>query len=318
VAGFIGSHLLEKLLELGQEVVGLDNFSTGRRQNLIEVRAGVGCEAWSNFHLIEGDVTELEFCMAATKGVDYVIHPAGHYPIAYRTSLANLFDHLSLILKGVANMMIAANLEGIERLVLVTSAAFDRFLPFAEKTFGDLLAEKRVETLAETYELCCTVLRYSEIFGSRQSSDTIIGSTVTNWIESMLLESPCIIYGDGQSRHDFCHVDDVVNANLLAATTPIWDKYQVYDVGTGRDTTLNELYELVRSAILRNFPTLMIAEPIIAPPRLWEPNHIRLDLRKTSAELGYLPEVSLDQGITKVLDWYVKSMQQRGVLVISN
>ncbi len=245
------------------------------------------------------------------KGVDYVIHHAGQRSKAETGSLSASIEPLSLHLASVATIMTAAKLEAVERVVLAASSPHRGCSATGNQTLGERITEQYIATVAGMNELVCILLRYSEVFGSRQDTASADACIVTWWLECMLHESPCIVYGSPQRSRDLCHVDDIVKANLLAATATNVSSFQAYDIGSGHGTTQIELFTMLEHEILRRFPSLTIRAPISAPNRLWEPNYTEFDIGKSFAVLGYLPEVSLEQGIVKELDWYQQFMPTR-------
>ena len=227
VAGFIGSHLAENLLALGQHVVGLDNFATGKPENLLCVKAAAG-EAGRNFRFLQGDIRSLEACRRACHGVDVVLHQAalGSVPRSIDDPIASTEANVA----GFVNMLVAAREAGVGRFVYASSSAVygdDPGLPKVEAVIGRALSPygltKHVnELFAGVFDACygfkSIALRYFNVFGPRQDPQGAYASVIPAWIGALLAGRPAYVNGDGSASRDFCHVDNVVQANLLAAT----------------------------------------------------------------------------------------------------
>src|SRR5918999_4346208 len=266
-AGFIGSHLAEKLLELDQAVVGLDNFSTGKRENLEHVRRAVGAARWQNFRFVEGDIRSLETCSAACAGVDVVLHQAGLGSVP-RSIDRPLRTHESNV-NGFLNMLIAARDSGAARMVYASSSAVygdHPQLPKVEAQLGRAMSpyglSKRINELyAEVFGACygfpSVGLRYFNVFGPRQDPDGPYASVIPAWIGALLRGETAYVNGDGSVARDFCYVDNVVQANLLAATADDPQALgEAYNVAVGEQTTLNELFEWMRALLAQRLPHL--------------------------------------------------------------
>ena len=231
VAGFIGSNLLEQLLNLNQYVIGLDNFRTGKRQNLSEVQTIVSAKAWSRFRFIEGDITNVDDCLAAMRGADYVLHQAaiGSVPLSIENpSEANLVN-----VSGFINIFEAAKSFGVKRVVYASSSAVygtATKMPLAEDNLGKPLSPYAVNkhvnelyacTFAHNYGLESTGLRYFNVFGKRQDPNGTYAAVIPQWIEASLLGKRCRINGDGETSRDFVHIDNVVQAPTFWLLPPL-------------------------------------------------------------------------------------------------
>lgn len=318
VAGFVGSHLLECLLSLDQAVVGLDNFSTGHPKNIDEAleRGGVG----ARFRLIYGDTTDLNVCREACNGVHIVLHQAalGSVP---RSIDDPLTSHASNV-DGFANMLVAARDAKVERFVYASSSAVygdDPGLPNREERTGQALspyaATKLVDEIyagvfARVYGLPSIGLRYFNVFGRRQDPQGAYAAVIPRWISSLTANKPCVIMGDGETSRDFVHVDDVVQANLLAATVEDESTFgQVYNVAGGRRTTLNELYAIIRKQILLK-RELGPSEPLHEEFRPGDVRDSVADISKIRHDLTYAPGRSVAEGIAEAIDWYLANPTQ--------
>ena len=247
-AGFIGSHLVETLLGLGQHVVGLDNFATGSRANVEAASAAHP----DRFRFVEGDIRSLDDCRAACEGVDIVLHQAalGSVPRSIKDPLATHATNVD----GFVNMLVAARDAGIGRFVYASSSSVygdHPGLPKVEDQIGTPLSpyavSKRVDelyarTFQDHYPIETVGLRYFNVFGPRQDPNGPYAAVIPRWLGEMLDGTPSTIFGDGETSRDFCYVANVVQANLLSAFAPTDATGTVYNVALGDRTTLNELF----------------------------------------------------------------------------
>jgi len=320
VAGFIGSNLLEALLALGQRVVGLDNFSTGYRHNLDQVRDAVGREAWSRFRFIEGDIRSLDTCRQACQGIDVVLHEAalGSVPRSIEDPITSHDVNVS----GFLNMLVAARDAGVKRFVYAaSSAAYGDFpgLPKVEHTIGRPLSpygagkhmnELYADVFGRCYGLETMGLRYFNVFGPRQDPEGAYAAVIPKWIAAMLRGDPVEIYGDGETSRDFCYIENVIQANLLAGTT--WNTgavNQVYNVAVGGQTTLNELHGILRELLSSHDPELIVHAPIYRDFRPGDVRLSRADINKIQSLLGFKPTHHVHDGLERAIDWYVARLR---------
>ncbi|MGV6806333.1 MAG: SDR family oxidoreductase [bacterium] len=319
VAGFIGSNLLETLLKLGQEVVGLDNFETGYRHNLDDVESSVSSTQWSNFDFVEGDICSLEDCRRAVKGVDYVLHQAalGSVPRSIEDPLTS--DRVNI--GGFLNMLVAARDEAVQNFVYAASSATygdHPGLPKVEDQIGKPLSpyaitkyvnELYADVFASSYGLETIGLRYFNVFGKRQDPNGAYAAVIPKWVSSMLQGETIFINGDGETSRDFCYIDNVVQANLMAAVAGGNAKNQVYNVAAGDRTTLNQLYQIIRRSIAESAPQagglLEGVNPEYRDFRPGDVRHSQADISKAKTMLGYDPKYSVEKGIGESIDWYV-------------
>ena len=322
VAGFIGSNLLELLLELGQEVVGLDDFATGYRRNLDDVLGGVGETAARRFKFIEGDVYDLEVCREACADVDYVLHQAalGSVP----RSLDNPIATNRANIDGFVNVLVAARDSSVRRIVYAASSATygdNPRLPKVEHDIGRPLSPyavtKRVNELyadvfSRCYDLKIVGLRYFNVFGRHQDPNGAYAAVIPKWIGSLLVGEPCHIYGDGETSRDFCYIDNVLQANLLAAVEDGRKaEHEVYNVACGDRTTLNELFALIRDGLARHLPELSGVEPVYQDFRAGDVRHSQADISKIRGHLGYEATHSVESGMEAALGWYMSDAARR-------
>ena len=252
-AGFIGSNLLQSLLDLDQHVVGLDNFATGHRRNLQEVQGLVTPMQWRRFRFIEGDIRDPGACRQACDGVDLVLHQAalGSVP----RSIEDPITTNSVNIGGFLEMLMAARSAGVKRFVYAASSSTygdHPGLPKVESVIGKPLSpyaitkfanELYADVFASTYGFASIGLRYFNIFGARQDPNGPYAAVIPKWIAAMLDNEPVHINGDGETSRDFCYVANALQANLLAATTADSAAVnQVYNVAVGQRTSLNELF----------------------------------------------------------------------------
>ena len=322
VAGFIGSNLLETLLRLGQAVVGLDNFSTGHRHNLEQVRELVGPRQWDNFRLVEGDIADLDRCREATAGVDYVLHQAalGSVPRSIEDPLLTNQSNIT----GFLNTLLAARDAGVRRFVYAASSSTygdHPGLPKMEDVIGKPLSPYAVtkyvnelysEVFARCYGFKSVGLRYFNIFGPRQDPEGAYAAVIPKWIAAMVKNQPVYVNGDGETSRDFCYVDNAVQANLLAATAESPDAVdQVYNIAVGERTTLNQLFEAIRAPLAKQFPHLQDARPVYRDFRAGDVRHSLADISKARTLLGYHPSHRIAEGLEAAMDWYVEDLAAR-------
>jgi UDP-N-acetylglucosamine 4-epimerase len=318
-AGFIGSHLLEALLALGQEVVGLDNFATGRRFNLEEVRDAVGAAAWRRFRFIEADIRDIRACRAAVRGARHVLHQAalGSVP----RSLADPLTSNAVNVGGFLNMLEAAREAGAASFTYAASSSVygdHPDLPRLEARIGRALSPYAVtklanELYADVFGRChgfhATGLRYFNVFGPRQDPNGPYAAVIPRWIAAMIREEQVIIHGDGGASRDFCHVDNVVQANLLAALAAAQARGAVYNVAVGESATLLQLFDYLCLA-LREQGVTVAQTPLHQVPRPGDVQHSLADISRARSLLGYLPKMRLRQGLAQAMPWYLR--RERG------
>lgn len=319
VAGFIGSNLLEALLKLDQHVVGLDDFSTGRKSNLDKVSCLVSDRQWARFRMFEGDIRDLAICSEVVKGVDFVMHQAalGSVP----RSISDPITTNLVNINGFLNMLVASRDAGIKRFVYAASSSTygdHPALPKLEDRIGKPLSpyavtkyvnELYAEVFARNYGLNSIGLRYFNVFGPRQDPDGAYAAVIPKWISAMIKSEQVYINGDGETSRDFCYVDNVIQANLLAAKTGSPEALnQVFNVAVGRQTTLSELYGLISSELLKRLPDLAIIRPEFRDFRPADVRHSLASIDKARTLLGYQPTHTVDQGLSKAMDWYLRSL----------
>jgi len=321
VAGFIGSNLLETLLKLGQKVVGLDNFSTGHHHNLDQVKAVVTSAQWQNFQFIEGDIRNLKDCTTACSGVDYVLHQAalGSVPRSLEDPILTNENNIT----GFLNMLVSARDAQVKRFVYAASSSTygdHPGLPKVEDLIGKPLSpyavtkyvnELYTEVFSRCYGFKTVGLRYFNIFGQRQDPEGAYAAVIPKWVAGMIKNEPVYINGDGETSRDFCYIDNTVQANLLAATTDNPDAVgQVYNVAVGDRTSLNQLFESIRSLLEPRFPHLKDFKPTYRDFRAGDVRHSLADISKAENLLGYAPTHRIHEGLQEAMDWYVADLTE--------
>jgi len=320
VAGFIGSNLLERLLGLNRNGVGLYNFATGHRSNLELVRAAVTPEQWSRFRFVEGDIRNLDDCRAACVGVEYVLHQAalGSVP----RSLDDPITTNGTNIGGFLNMLVAARDAKVQRFVYAASSSTygdHPGLPKVEDRIGKplspyavtkLVNEQYADVFAKAYGFKTIGLRYFNIFGPRQDPNGAYAAVIPKWAAAMIRNEPVWINGDGETSRDFCFVANAVQANLLAATVLTEDATnQVYNIAVGDRTTLNELFEAMRATLETRFSHSKGYAPNYRDFRAGDVRHSLAEIGKARTLLGYVPSHRIRQGVVEAMDWYVSGIK---------
>lgn len=315
-AGFIGSHLVETLLRHDQLVIGLDNFATGHRRNLDEIRDVVTPAQWRNFRFVEGDIRRPEDCRQACEGIDYVLHQAalGSVP----RSLADPQTTNAANIDGFLNMLVAARDAGVRRFVYAASSSTygdHPALPKVEEHIGrplspyavtKLVNELYAEVFGRCYGFASIGLRYFNVFGPRQDPEGAYAAVIPRWTRAMLLGEDVQINGDGETSRDFCFVANAVQANLLAATTDNPQAVgQVFNVALGDRTSLLRLFELLRDTLADTHPALASLRPAYRDFRAGDVRHSQADISKAQRLLGYCPTHRIAEGIRVAMPWYV-------------
>ncbi len=315
VAGFIGSNLLETLLQLEQPVTGLDNFATGYKKNLEQVRERVKPAQWSRFCFLEGDITDLEICRRACAGVEVVLHQAARGSVP--ASIADPVRAHNSNVTGFLNMLVAARDAQVRRFVYASSSSVygdNPDMPKAEEKIGRPLSpyaatkainEVYATAFAQAYGLGSIGLRYFNVFGPRQDPEGAYAAVIPKWIAALIQRQPVYINGDGETSRDFCYVLNVVQANLLAATTPRPEAVnQVYNIALGERTTLNQLFQMLQTAVRRRDPAVPEQKPIYREFRPGDIRHSLAAISKAQNLLGFSPTHRIEQGLDLAMDWY--------------
>lgn len=298
--GFIGSHLAETLSARGESVVILDDFSSGKKENIVHFSA--------NVEVVEGSITDLEICRKAVSGADYVLHHAAlaSVPRSIEDPVASNDTNVN----GTLNMLVASRDEHVKRFVFASSSAVygdhpelpkretspcEPITPYAVQKFT---GEHYARVFFELFGLETVMLRYFNVFGTRQDPNSAYAAVIPKFVTALLRGESPVIYGDGEQTRDFTHIDNVVSGNLLACGAPSRVAGQTYNCARGESATLNEL-----AGILQEL-TGSSAEIVYEDARPGDIVHSLSDISRASQTFGYVPEVSLREGLSKVVEWY--------------
>ena len=308
-AGFIGSNLVEALLLLNQDVIGLDNFATGYEENIVNIKD-------KNFEFIEADITNMDRCITALKGVDYVLHQAALGSIP--RSINDPINTNNSNIVGFLNLLTAAKESNIKRFIFAGSSSTygdHPALPKKEENIGNPLSpyaitkyvnELYAETFNRHYGLEFVGLRYFNVFGKRQRKEGPYAAVIPKWITGILEGNEIFINGDGSTSRDFCYIENVIQANILSALCKNKKSTnQIYNVAVNDQTTLNELYIMISSAISEIDSSIEIPLPIHRDFRAGDIMHSRADITKAKTLLGYDPDYPVDRGIKETVKWYM-------------
>ena len=317
-AGFIGSNLVEALLLLNQNVVGVDNFSTGHQHNLDEVKSEVSHKQWQRFQFVEGDVRDYRMCENALEGVDYVLHQAalGSVP----RSIADPITSNASNVTGFLNMLQAAKEAEVKSFTYAASSSTygdHSALPKLEENIGNPLSPYAVTNYvnelyagvyARTYGFKSIGLRYFNVFGKRKDPDGPYAAVIPKWTSAMIGGEELFINGDGETSRDFCFIENTVQMNILAATASAAAKDQVYNVAVGDRTTLNNLFSAIKDALNKNQMDIRL-DPTYRDFREGDVRHSQADISKAKKALGYHPMFNIYDGIDKAMPWYVLKLR---------
>jgi len=319
-AGFIGSHLLEVLLKANQDVIGLDNFATGHRRNLDQVRGAVSPDQWNRLQFIVGDIRDLAVCRESCAQVEYVLHQAalGSVPRSLEDPLTTNAANID----GFLNMLVAARDAKVKRFVYAASSSTygdHPDLPKIEDRIGKPLSpyavtkyvnELYADVFARSYAMQCIGLRYFNVFGPRQDPNGAYAAVIPKWIAAMIRDEPVYINGDGETSRDFCYVANAVQVNLLAAMAENPDAVnQVYNVAVGERTSLNQLFEYLRVTLAPRFAHLAKVKPVYRDFRAGDVRHSLADVGKAKRLLGYEPSHRIGEGLAEAMAWYVDHLE---------
>lgn len=309
-AGFIGSNLVEALLNLNQNVIGLDNFATGFHQNLEEVIASVSNTQRKNFTFYEGDIRHLHDCEKAVKNVDFVLHQAALGSVPRSIENPQLVNEVNI--GGYVNMLIAAKNAKVKRFVFASSSSVygdSPIIPKVESHLGNPLSPYAVtkctneiyaKAFAHCYELECIGLRYFNVFGPRQNYKSQYAAVIPLWIISLLKNNIIFINGDGETSRDFCYVKNAIQANILAALVERKDAINtIYNISVGQQTTLNHLFQM----ICHNLK--ISKKPVYREFRSGDIRHSLADISKAKELLGYEGVFTVNHGLEEMISWYI-------------
>ncbi len=305
-AGFIGSNLCEAILNMGYKVKGLDDLSTGYKENMDDFIGN------ANYEFIKGDIRVLEDCLKACDGVDYVLHQAawGSVPRSVEQPLA--YAHNNIM--GTINMLEAATKKGAKKFVYASSSSVygdDEVLPKVEGSEGNLLSpyavskrtdEEYAKQYTMFYKLDTYGLRYFNVFGRRQDPDGDYAAVIPKFLKELMAGVRPTINGDGKQSRDFTYIDNVVEANLRAALAPSSAAGQAFNIAYGGREYLIDIYHYLTEALG------VSVEPQFGPDRKGDIKHSNADISKAKKLLGYDPEYSFEDGIKLAIDWYKRNL----------
>ncbi len=315
-AGFIGSHLIETLLQLDQEVVSFDNLATGYLGNLDLVRNSLTSEQAARLTILTGDLADYDACLTACDRMDHILHQGalGSVPRSIDDPVGSHEANTT----GTLNLFAAAREKDVRRVVYASSSAVygdEPSLPKIEDRTGRLLspyaatkaiAETYAEAFSRCYDLEFAGLRYFNVFGPRQDPEGPYAAVIPIWIASMLRGEPVYINGDGETSRDFTYVANVVRANLLAATVPrLAEPARVFNVAIGGRVTLNELFDALRQSLAVLRPGLDIPDPVYRDFRPGDIRHSHADFSRARDELGFEPTHDLAAGLALAMPHYL-------------
>ena len=321
VAGFIGSNLAETLLSLNQKVIGLDNFSTGHKYNLDHVKNSISEVQWKNFSFIEGDISDYETCLNATKNVDVVLNQAalGSVP----RSIDNPVISNNSNVTGFLNILTAAKENKVQRFVYASSSSVygdSEELPKVESRTGNLLSpyavtkyvnELYMGVFYKCYGFESIGLRYFNVFGKRQDPNGAYAAVMPKWISQMLNGEDVFINGDGETSRDFTYIDNVVQANIMAGVTTNKEAFaKAYNTAAGGRETLNNLFNAIKNGLESNVPNLKIKDAIYRDFRAGDIRHSNANIDQAKELLGYEPSHTLEQGLKESISWYINDINK--------
>jgi len=325
VAGFIGSNLLEKLLILNQKVIGLDNFDTGYQHNIDQAIKDANKTSdknlGNNFKFINGDIRSLNDCKNACHGVDYVLHQAalGSVP----RSIEDPINTNKANIDGFLNILVASKESKVKGFVYATSSStYGDYpgLPKVEDKTGKPLSpyavtkavnELYANVFANTYGFKTIGLRYFNVYGKRQDSNSSYAAVIPKWVSAILNNEDVFINGDGETSRDFCYIDDTVQINILAATNNNEDANdQIYNVALNKRTSLKKLYQIIENRIMEKTKVLKKKDPIYRDFRDGDVRHSQANIDKARKLLNYDPKYPISEGMDKAIDWYINNLSK--------
>ncbi|MBT2667491.1 SDR family oxidoreductase [Bacillus sp. ISL-4] len=301
-AGFIGSNLVEALINKGYKVRGLDNYSTGKKENVEEFMNK------TNYEFIEGDIRDFETCLNACEGIDYILHQAalGSVPRSMKEPL--IYEDNNI--KGTANMMEAARLAGVKRFVYASSSSVygdSPILPKVEGEEGDVLSpyaltklvnEQYGKLYTQLYNLECIGLRYFNVFGRRQDPYSQYAAVIPNFIKAIKNGKQVEIYGDGEQSRDFTYIENVIEANLKSCLASEEACGQSYNIAFGERFTVNQMYNLMCKQLNIEL------EPKFLEPRAGDIKHSLASTHKAEEFIKYSPDWDFTKGFIEAIKWY--------------
>ncbi len=306
-AGFIGSNICEALIDMGYTVRCLDDLSTGKYENIEHLAEN------ERFTFIKGDIRNLDTCMEATKGVDYVLNQAAWGSVPRSIEMPLLYEEINI--RGTLNMMEAARVCGVKKFVYASSSSVygdSPTLPKKEGQEGHVISPyaltKKVDEeygrlYKELYGLDTYGLRYFNVFGRRQNPEGMYAAVIPKFLKQLLHDEAPTINGDGQQSRDFTYIDNVIEANLRACHASGEAAGQAFNIGAGGRLFLNDVYKYLCKALGKEI------EPVYGPARKGDVRDSNADISKAKELLGYDPEYDFERGIALAIDWYKENLR---------
>ena len=294
-AGFIGSNITVRLLEEGHRVRVLDNFSTGRRENLKGLGAGI--------EVIEGDIRDLEVVKKAMKGIDYCLHQAALSSV--ERSVREPIPTTETNIRGTLNVLIAAKEAKVKKVVFSSSSSIygggtlgEVPNPLSPYAATKLAGEHYGRLFFRLHGLDVITLRYFNVFGPRQDPESEYAAVIPRFIKAALKNEQPFIYGDGEQSRDFTYVDNVVEANMLAVNTKNNVAGEGFNIAASNSITVNKLWALISGQTKKNI------KPVFMPPRKGDVRHSLADISKAKEKLGYSVKVDFETGLAKTIEYF--------------
>ena len=311
VSGFIGSNLLNELLNLNQKVVGVDNFSNSSVNNLKLIRKSISKKLWKNFQFIKGDLCNLNICKKAIKNVDIVLHQAarGSIPKSTLDPISSNNDNVVAFL----NILSISKDKNIKSFVYASSSSVygdSKKLPKVERNTGNILSNyaltKKVNEeyaclFYQLYNFKTIGLRYFNVFGKMQNPNGDYAAVIPKWINKISNDEKIVVYGDGKTSRDFCHIDNVVQANILAGLNNLKKNNYIFNVGTGKRVSLNHLYKNIYKILKINKRQMKIYYKDF---RTGDIRHSLSSIKKIKRILKYKPNISFEKGLLNTIQWF--------------
>lgn len=305
-AGFIGSNLCEAILKMGYCVRCLDNFSTGKRENIAEFMRN------DNFELIEGDIRDLDTCIKACEGIDYVSHQAAWGSVPRSIEMPLLYEEINI--RGTINMMEAARQNGVKKFVYASSSSVygdEPNLPKKEERIGKVLSpyaltkktdEEYGRLYSKLYGLQTVGFRYFNVFGRRQDPNGAYAAVIPKFVKQLLNDEAPTINGDGKQSRDFTYIENVIEANLKGMASGSDVSGEVFNIAYGGREYLIDIYKKLCELLGKDI------EPKYGPDRAGDIKHSNADISKARRMLSYAPDYDFAKGIELAVDWYKKNL----------
>lgn len=306
-AGFIGSNLVEAIFNLGFQVRGLDNYSTGRRKNIEELKQN------EKFEFMEGDIRDYDTCVKACEGIDYVLHQAALGSVPRSMNEPLIYEDNNI--KGTSNMLESARKAGVKRFVYASSSSLygdSPNLPKKEGNEGNVLStyaltkkvnEQYGKLYTDIYGLECIGLRYFNVFGRKQDSESQYAAVIPKFIKALKENKQVEIFGDGKQTRDFTYIENVIEANLKSCLAKSEACGRGYNIAYGERFTVNQMYRLMCKQLEVNL------EPIYLDERVGDIKHSLADISDAVEMIGYSPDWDFTKGFVEAINWYKENIE---------